>query len=433
MLSNTDYGKNILARVKRLSEIHKQSDIKRLMSTTFPGTHCPLMGVLMSVRQMQDFCTVIVGTDECTYYSKMLSYMPVFKHMQERIFSVVLNDYDITFGSVSKVKKAFADLCAEEKPKCIVLVTTCLLEIIGDDYETLVDELENKYEVPILLVHTEHFQCKDHLPGIERTLAATIKMMQKQETKNIVNILGDADIDVEKSELGCFLQNADVSIGLQLPGNCNIAALKEAANARLNIVVNSTGLALAEKMQAKFALPFVYFPPLGNPLDVLLAYNKLEEILQTEIPQEIINNKEKCLALEAQVKASLQGVSYIYGNSAYPCLEVNTYLASLGLVPLLIQLTYWHKNNEADKKNLLRYADPYICQSANLAAMEYVYQVLAPQIYIGREFTDRLRRRGIAEIDSLNNKDKLGFAGCLNLLQGLLYADIKNAGEVKTL
>lgn len=433
MLSNADYGHNLLARIKHLSEIHKQSDIKRLMSTTFPGTHCPLMGVLMTVRQMQDFYTVIIGTDECTYYSKMLAYMPVFKHMQDRIFSVVLNDYDVTFGSVGKVKKAFAELFTKAKPKCVVLVTTCLLEIIGDDYESLTAEMEEKYQLPILLVHTEHFQCKDHIPGIERTLSATVKLMQKQETKNIVNILGSADADVEKSELGFFLQNAGVNIGLQLPGKCSITDLKEAANAKLNIVVSSTGIALAEKMKQKFALPFVYFPPLGNPHDVLLAYIKLTKILQTKIPQIIINNKEKCRALEVQVKASLQGVSYIYGNSAYPCLEVNAYLTSLGLIPLLIHLTYWHKNNEVDKNKLLHYADPYICQSANLAAMEYIYQVLTPQIYIGREFTDRLQRRGIAEIDSLNNKDKLGFAGCLNLLQALLQVKIKNANEVQYL
>lgn len=431
MLSNANYGHNLLARIKHLSEINKQSDIKRLMATTFPGTHCPLMGVLMTIREMQDFCTIIVGTDECTYYSKMLAYMPVFNHMQKRVFSIVLNDYDVTFGSVGKVKAAFDELFTETKPKCVLLVTTCLLEIIGDDYATLAAEIEDKYHVPILLIHTEHFQCKDQLPGIERTLTATIQLMQKQETKNLVNILGSADINIETSELSCFLQNAGVGIGLQLPGKCNIVTLKEAANARLNIVVSSTGLALAEQMQERFDLPFVYFPPLSNPKNILSAYNKLAKILQVEIPQAILNTKEKCLILEAKVKALLHGVSYIYGNSAYPCLEANSYLASLGLVPLLIQLTYWPKNNNADKTKLLHYADPYICQSANLAAMEYVYQILAPQIYIGREFTDRLKRRGIAEIDSLNDKDKLGFAGCLNLLHALLQADIKNTKEVQ--
>ena len=71
------------------------------------------------------------------------------------------------------------------------MVTTCVLEIIGDDYDALVDELEERYHVPILLVRTEHFQCRDHLPGIERTLTATVKLMRKMPTENVVNILGN--------------------------------------------------------------------------------------------------------------------------------------------------------------------------------------------------------------------------------------------------
>ena len=63
--------------------------------------------------------------------------------------------------------------------------------IIGDDYDALVDELEERYHVPILLVRTEHFQCRDHLPGIERTLTATVKLMRKMPTENVVNILGN--------------------------------------------------------------------------------------------------------------------------------------------------------------------------------------------------------------------------------------------------
>ena len=72
------------------------------------------------------------------------------------------------------------------------------------------------------------------------------------------------------------------------------------------------------------------------------------------------------------------------------------------------------------KKELLQYADPYICKSANLAAMEFVYDKLKPQLYIGRSFTDSLERKGIFGIDSMPGQDVLGFAGCFGLLKRLL-------------
>ena len=158
MLQKKNYGADILHNIRRLSEVNEQRDIKPLMATSFPGTHCPLMGVLMTVRQLPEAVTVIVGTDECTYYSKLLANMKIFGSLKGSCVSVVIDDYDVTFGTIKKTKKAVAEIFEAGAPKCIVLVTTCVLEIIGDDYDALVDELEERYHVPILLVRTEHFQ-----------------------------------------------------------------------------------------------------------------------------------------------------------------------------------------------------------------------------------------------------------------------------------
>ena len=35
-----------------------------------PGTHCPLMGAAMAVRGIQGAVMMIMGTDECAYYTK---------------------------------------------------------------------------------------------------------------------------------------------------------------------------------------------------------------------------------------------------------------------------------------------------------------------------------------------------------------------------
>ena len=66
MLQKKNYGADILHNIRRLSEVNEQRDIKPLMATSFPGTQCPLMGVLMTVRQLPEAVTVSVGTDECT-------------------------------------------------------------------------------------------------------------------------------------------------------------------------------------------------------------------------------------------------------------------------------------------------------------------------------------------------------------------------------
>ena len=155
--------------------------------------------------------------------------MKIFGSLKESCVSVVIDDYDVTFGTIKKTKKAVAETFETGVPKCIVLVTTCVLEIIGDDYDALVDELEEKYHIPVLLVRTEHFQCRDHLPGIERTLTATVKLMRKMPTENVVNILGNGAPLQKNSALLQLLEQAGVQLGLQLPGKCSLQDLALAA------------------------------------------------------------------------------------------------------------------------------------------------------------------------------------------------------------
>lgn len=93
-------------------------------------------------------------------------------------------------------------------------------------------------------------------------------------------------------------------------------------------------------------MPYVYFPPMCNPHKVLQAYKELAAALEMELPQIVTESLEECLALQQQVREKLQGAGYIYGNSPYNFWELNTYLAGLGLQPLMIQMSTL-KNKEA--------------------------------------------------------------------------------------
>ena len=66
-------------------------------------------------------------------------------------------------------------------------------------------------------VHTEHFKCEDHLPGLERTITVCAEMMKSCDCDNSVNLLGQRMGDFATTELYAMLQKAGVKIGLQLP------------------------------------------------------------------------------------------------------------------------------------------------------------------------------------------------------------------------
>ena len=63
-------GQELLSRMKRLGEVDSVKQVTQLTTAMFPGPHCPLMGAMMAVRGIRDGVMLVVGTDECTYYTK---------------------------------------------------------------------------------------------------------------------------------------------------------------------------------------------------------------------------------------------------------------------------------------------------------------------------------------------------------------------------
>lgn len=262
-------GNELLGRLNRLSKVQTIKDIPQLTTALFPGTHCPLMGAAMIAGGIKDCLLVIVGTDECSYYTKSLTLSDRYGGINGRCVSVVLDSHDVTFGSAESMHKAFKEIVAEYRPKCVMLVTTCVIEVIGDDYDAIAEELTKQYSIPVMAVHTEHFKCEDHFPGFERAITACQSIMQPQECDGSVNVLGQRFGDFADTELYALLTKSGVKIGVQLPSGCTSDDIRRAPAAKINIVVNDIALPLAQAMQEQYNIHYVYFNRFAAPEKIL--------------------------------------------------------------------------------------------------------------------------------------------------------------------
>lgn len=419
-------GNELLGRLNRLSKVQTIKDIPQLTTALFPGTHCPLMGAAMIAGGIKDCLLVIIGTDECSYYTKSLTLSERYGGINGRCVSVVLNSHDVTFGSAESMHKAFKEIVAEYQPKCVMLVTTCVIEVIGDDYDAIAEELTKQYSIPVMAVHTEHFKCEDHFPGFERAITACQSIMQPQECDGSVNVLGQRFGDFADTELYALLTKSGVKIGVQLPSGCTSDDIRHAPAAKVNIVVNDIALPLAQAMQEQYNIPYVYFNRFAAPEKILQAYQHLFAYLALPLPAEVNTKFDECKALEQETMPVMQGVPYIFGNTQYDCFELNNYLCRLGLVPQLIQSNKLRQEHFEDIKGILATTDPYVCKAANIAPLQYVYDVLHPWIYIGHEFGERLRRKGIAQLHSDPAGKMLGFE-CNTFLLKILQQTVADA------
>lgn len=417
-------GNKMLRSMKRLSETANMKQVKPLSYALFPGYHCPLMGAMLTIKEIDDSVMVVIGPDECAYYTQLATSGGAMKANGCQIVSVVLDQHDVTFGCQEKMDEAFAELMEEYRPEAVFLVTTCVVEVIGDDVDAMAEGYAAEYGLPVVVVHAENFKTDDHLPGIEHTLDGCIEMMEAQELSDRVNVLGLRLGDFTKTETCRYLRESGVDIGLMLPGKSTADQIRTAPAARCNIVVHPVGLPLAKAMEEKFGTPYVVFERYSDPARILDCYRRLFEIIGRELPAELEKLHDELTEKIAQTQPLLSGKTYISGNTALCNYELHSFLADrLGVTPLLLQISDLDDDSIEFRERLLGRCDPYVTRAANIGAMQYLYPLLKPDFNIGAGMPMEMRKNGIAAVRMMKAYNTLGFEVCEMVLDAFLTAD----------
>lgn len=427
-------GKKLLETMKRLREVKRPGDIPQLSNAMFPGPHCPLMGSMMAVSGITNSIMLVVGTDECTYYLRRATINGFgFGAMDSgRVFSMVLDQHDVTFGCHDKLEESVAELILEYQPELLFVVTTCVVEVIGDDVDSVMHDLEEKYAIPFIVIHTEHFKTLNHLPGVRDTITACLRLMEKTEPHGKVNIIGQRMGDFSTTELYRILNGENIELGMMLPRTCTIDSIRTAPGATVSIVLNEQGLPLAEKMLKKFAVPYVYFEKHANPEKIYRQYTELFDHLQLPLPAVISELYDRAKAALAGIGTQLQGMTYIYGNGPVECFELNALLIDLGMEPLVI-----HTNElpvkTAEYQQVAAHYNPFITRTANIAPLKYLIDELKPDLCIGVGGMRALIKFNIINLQFIQFMRLLGFEVTLAIAKLLLQTgeDIENQREAK--
>ena len=123
--------------MQRLSQIGSYRDIVSPSAAIRRGMHCPLFGCTLLMQSMEKTVTVVLGTEECGFYSKeILKVIQPDGYMQAPVYCYALEESDIVFGCEKQVLALLEQIYREEAPELIFLVSTCVTELIGEDSKT---------------------------------------------------------------------------------------------------------------------------------------------------------------------------------------------------------------------------------------------------------------------------------------------------------
>jgi hypothetical protein len=185
-----------------------------------------------------------------------------------------LLEMDVILGNEDKFIDNIAKVSTGLDRRFVALAGTPISEIIGTDLKGFARTIEARTGLPVFMVPTAGSE--PYPTGASKAfLALADKFMQPPAHKRekSCNVLGAIHLSTGKPQhiapLLAALEQAGYSLigvfSAHRPGQADpLQAVREAPQAACNLVVSTSGLALAERMHAAYGTPFVVGLPVGR-------------------------------------------------------------------------------------------------------------------------------------------------------------------------
>lgn len=373
-----------LSHLKCLSSVKSSKGILFLTPAVSPGCHCPMRMAALTAANIKGLSSLLVGMPECTTHVRLFNPNPEGKH-GELHWLYVLDANEVVFGSRNGVMDALRKM-DKAGAKAIVLIATCVPELIGEDMEALVQEIQPELNAPVTQVMLGQFKNFSYPPGYWKTMAALASLMKPQQTNPMqINVLGRSPKEdhIPMPSLFAELGRKGVSIRY-LASGASLADFQSAPDAALNLVISPYTEPLAVRMDQEFGVPHLSLHTLFAVHEIDKAYKTIAERFGFSWHGKFDAEREKALALEQQGKEMLSGLRYICTLGISHPLALGVYMAGFGMEPLLLHMEEFYPEDKIHAKKLLALGqNPPICRMVHGESDLPILEDLAPDICLG--------------------------------------------------
>ncbi len=408
-----------------LRDLNMDRVFEKTAQAQFPGSPCAFRAVAGTLPLIKNSYALLLGPEICLYNAKLTMSIRSLtdEPLPNNLLFLVFSNQDIIFGVSDKIKTAIKDICTRYKPEVLFIVTTCLQEIIGEDFDSLLEETAKEVAVPLLGIHTENFTCDSAAPGLENTSLALINLMKPQKTeKNAINILGLRIQKPQKTELVKLLHEKGIIVKNVFPSFCTPQELEKAPAAELNLVMEQSSLALAEEMQARFGCKYVYCERPYTPDEIARMYNRIAEALKINLKDEIQEMKNEVQEKMRRLKTNFAGKSCVIGmlqgvqSGRYFDLAELLLLLGMEIKGMILREVLRDDWEDIKRLKAAGYDFPII-DAGNTLQNEIFLTGLQPDFYIGNGDIEHFAKMGIEPKNLMLVFRKTGFSALKEVLE----------------
>lgn len=253
-----------------------------------------------------------------------------------------MNEKDTIFGSADALRRIILEVNKRYSPKAIFVTSSCATGIIGEDIDSVVDDVRDEIDVPIVAVHCEGFKSRIWATGFDISDHAVLSSIvqppkQKRNTINFKNFYESA-----RPEIIEIFKNFDIE-PIFLYCNSTVEELSHISESlAITCICGTLGNYLGNGLEEKYGIPYIRTI---NPLGIAGFETWLREIGRVTDRSEAV---EKYIAEQRavyipqieEIKKELKGLKAVLGMGPGYTFEVSRVLNELGIE--VVWALAWH-------------------------------------------------------------------------------------------
>ena len=377
-----------LKYLKRLSLIKSGKNLKFLTPAAYPGGHCPMWTCNTMTERIKNLSSLLIGMPECATYSRTFTSRPEGEN-GELHWLYVLDENEVVFGCREGVISALKEM-ENAGATSILMIATCVTDLIGEDFEGLINEAASELNANLAFVTVGQFRNFSYQIGAWKTMEAIGSMMEDRtlDPGTVNALLVDPfAIEGEETELPVIvseLEKKGIKVRKLVPG-ASLEDYMSASDASLNLVLCSYMQPLAELMKREYGIEYIPLHTAFSIEQTDSAYAKIALHLGIEWDDEFTESRNEAVKLEEAAKKRLNELSYVFLRRVDMPVPLAAYLAKFGMKPELIHVEDFHPEDPIYAKELKEYGfDPPACRMMNFDVDIQTIKRLGVDLCFGR-------------------------------------------------
>jgi nitrogenase molybdenum-iron protein alpha chain len=355
-----------------------------------------------------------------------------------------MNEHDTVFGALEALRTITLDTYTKHKPKAIFLASSCVSGVIGEDLDSLAEELSEELPIPVESVHCEGFKSRIWASGFDVADHAILRRIVKppKEKRPVINFKNF--FESERSQVTEIF--AEIGVKPQfLYMNSTVEELEHLSESLATVCICGTlGTYLGNGLEEQYGVPYIRtINPMG--IQGFEAWmRKIGEVIhkESEVDAFLKRERDKYMPKINELKKALKGLRAVIGMGPGYTYEVSRVLYELDME--VVWAAAWHYDYKYDNGEVppaLTYLKENVKAEIGLSVADMQnYEILniinryKPDLYFSRHpgSTVWAIKQGVASVYVADEYMIFGYRGMLNFAQYVVDT-IKNRSFEKNL